>query len=132
MSRTGGGRAAPWTSPETPEVGPEALLMGAEGSSKAPNLFKHVLRNYKLLFPELPNFKTHINDWVIKISFHIPLTMKASSVLMFLPRSFSFCDSSTCKLSPSASVTGGGTKMPSSPAPVAQLVKGNFLHLPVS
>ena len=68
-------------------MGPGALLTGAEGSSKVPNLFKHVLQNYKLLFPELPHLKAHINEWVIKISFHIPHMMKATSVPMFLPRS---------------------------------------------
>ena len=87
-------------------MGPGALLMGAEGSSKVPNLFKHVLQNYKLLFPELPHLKAHINEWVIKISFHIPHMMKASSVPMFPLRSFLPCPTYAASLS--APVTEGG------------------------
>ena len=87
-------------------MGPGALLTGAEGSSKVPNLFKHVLQNYKLLFPELPHLKAHINEWVIKISFHIPHMMKASSVPMFPLRSLLPCP--TYAASPSAPVTEGG------------------------
>lgn len=87
-------------------MGPGALLMGAEGSSKVPNLFKHVLQNYKLLFPELPHLKAHINEWVIKISFHIPHMMKASSVPMFPLRSLLPCP--TYAASQSTPVTEGG------------------------
>lgn len=102
MSR-GRGKGSILEMPRSSTAVPGALLMGAEGSSKVSTLFKHVPQNYKLLFPELSHLKTHINDRVIKISFHIPHMMKASSVPMFPLRSLLFCP--TCTVSRAASVT---------------------------
>lgn len=49
----GRGKGSILEMPRSSGVGPGALLMGAEGSSKVSNLFKRVPHDYKLLFPEL-------------------------------------------------------------------------------
>lgn len=102
----------PWRFPGAPDRGLwPSLLTGTEGSCKVPDLFKHVAQNYKALFPELPNLKTHINDSVIKISFHIPHMMKASSVPVFSLRSLLLLRWSPLYRSRVHSVTGGDSEI---------------------
>ena len=116
--------------PGSSRAGPVALLTGAEGSSKVPNLFKHVAQNYKALFPELPNLKAHINDSEIKI-FHIPHTMKASSVPGFPLRSLLLLRWSPLHSFRVHSVTRRGTVKSSSPSPNGSASQGQVPHRPV-